>query len=248
MTNSFSHMKTQITALFVLTLGGLVPSANSQSTFQNLGFEAPVLPLDSGNPPYVAFASAFPGWSGYIGGEPVSLAVHNAVAMDNSSLALIGSNVTFFPGPTVGVIAGQYSAVLQAGVDGLTFTPADTTLAQTGLVPPTAQSLRFRAFGPSGFGPLTVSLGGQVLVLNAESIGPDFTLFAADIRPWQGQTAELNFTLRAQRPHINNNNLVLDSIDFSNSPVPEPSGLVQLAVGGAVLLLVRCRFTKRLRL
>jgi hypothetical protein len=47
--------------------------------------------------------------------------------------------------------------------------------------------------------------------------------------------AELDFTVPAGNPHVNNNYVFLDSIQFSNLPVPEP-GILGLSALGALLL------------
>jgi hypothetical protein len=65
--------------------------------------------------------------------------------------------------------------------------------------------------------------------------GTNYTLYAADIRSLAGQTAELDFTLLAQRPHVIDYFLFLDSIQFSNAPVPEPS-ILSLSALGALLV------------
>ena len=79
-----------------------------------------------------------------------------------------------------------------------------------------------------------VTLGGQQLSLTVLGSGANYTLYGADIQAMAGQTAELDFTLLAQNPHVDNNYAFLDSIQFSNQPVPEP-GVVGLWALGAVL-------------
>lgn len=110
-------------------------------------------------------------------------------------------------------------------------------MAQTGLVPAGTESLWFKAhlefWGSSAsFG---VTLGGETLSLIPVQAGTNYILYAADVHTWAGQTAELDFTAFAQRPHIGAVNLFLDSIQFSTQVVPEP-GVFGLCVLGAVLL------------
>src|ERR1019366_6862057 len=137
-----------------------------------------------------------------------------------------------------GVIAGNFTALLQAGLGGASATPADTTLSQTGLIPAGAKSLQFRAYDPfdvSPFVPLAVTLGGQQLSLTPLMSGANFTLYGADLQGWAGKTAELDFIVFAERPHQNNNYVFLDSIQFSDLPIPEP-GVFGLSALGALLL------------
>ena len=54
-------------------------------------------------------------------------------------------------------------------------------------------------------------------------VATNFTYYGADIRPWAGQAQELRFTAVSPRPHADNNNWFLDSITFSDVPIPEPS-------------------------
>jgi len=80
-----------------------------------------------------------------------------------------------------------------------------------------------------------VLLGGQPLFLTPLASGTNYTLFGADIHTWQGQTAELDFTVIAQRPHVVNINIFLDSIEFSSQPIPEPSVLGLFTFGTLLL-------------
>ena len=117
--------------------------------------------------------------------------------------------------------------------------PADTTFSQSSLVPIIAQSLQFKASSPDSFGlaipPLVVMLGGQQLSYFPLGSGANYTLYGADIHTLAGQTSELDFTVRAPIPHSGNNYVFLDSIQFSNLPIPEPS-VFGLSALGALLL------------
>lgn len=221
-----------------------ITSVNAQGTFQNLGFESasPVaIPGDSYQ--RVQFDSAFPGWVGYVGGGQQSAALSNSYFLDSSGIAIIDTDWPDYFGPPIGVIAGRYTALLQAGVTGVNNTPADTTLSQTGLVPVNAESLRFRTFA-TPFGSVRVLLGGQQLSLFPLTSGANYTVFGADIHSWQGQVAQLDFTVIAQRPHVVNINIFLDSIEFSTQPIPEP-GVIGLSALGA--LLFAWRWSKKSR-
>jgi hypothetical protein len=80
-----------------------------------------------------------------------------------------------------------------------------------------------------------VTLGGQQLSLTALGSGANYTLYGAAIPALAGQTAELDFTVLAQNPHVINYYVFLDAIQFSNLPVPEP-GVFGLSALGALLL------------
>ena len=210
--------------------------ASGQDNFQNLGFESAVLVPTSAN--MVQFAPAFPGWTGSEGGVALGTALYNFWYLDSSAITILDHGWPSSLGVT-GPIAGNYSALLQAGIGGPgQGTPADTTLSQTGLVPAGAKSLQFKAYDPfdlSPFVPLVVTLGGQRLSLTPLASGANYTLYGADIHALAGATAELDFTVPAGNPHVNNNYVFLDSIQFSTVAIPEP-GVFGLFALGALLL------------
>jgi len=215
-----------------------VASAEAQGTFQNLGFEsASLVPIPGDPDDRVQFGNAFPGWVGYVGDVPQTAALYNRIYLDTSGISIVDHSFGLFSG----VIEGNFTALLIAGVTGVFATPADTTLSQTSLVPVSAESLRFRAYSPSGF-PLKVVLGGQQLSLTPLESGTNYTLYGADVHAWQGQIAQLDFILHAQRPHVDNNYLLLDSIQLSPQAIPEPSAFGLLGLG--VLCFGKWRFSK----
>jgi hypothetical protein len=220
-------------------------SARAQGTFQNLGFEAATLVTNLG-PHGLQFGPAFPGWSGYIGGVQQTVAVYNVVALDISQISVVDRGYSPSGKPN-GPIEGNYTAVLQAGIVNGFSDPEDTTLSQTSLVPASAQSLWFKARldGP-GFPQnfLQVTLGGERLSLVPMGFTTNYTLYAADITTLAGQTAELDFTAIAQRPHVTDNYVFLDAIQFSDQAIPEP-GVVGL-LGLGTLLIAWQRRRRRL--
>jgi hypothetical protein len=113
------------------------------------------------------------------------------------------------------------------------------------LIPVGTQSLLFNANpfipNPGSFG---VTLGGQLLLLLPIRSDPNSTLYGADIHAWAGQSAELAFTSFAQNPHMSNRVLLLDSIQFSSQPIPEPHVFGLFAIG-ALLLGWRLRTTTK---
>jgi hypothetical protein len=211
-----------MTVLFLLSysflLADSVDSAAAQA-FYNLDFEA-AMPPNPASPGEIPFTSAFPGWSARIGGNPVSYAVYDTIALDTSVISLVDRLSPIIVGS---VYQGNYTAILQAGLGPNTFFTADTTLSQTGLVPPGTVFLSFEATLAYGRPPTTfaVTLGGAGLSL-VQSIRPDgHTVYTANVKEFAGEIVELDFTLFAGQPHIDNASLMLDDIRFSSIPEPQ---------------------------
>jgi hypothetical protein len=216
-------MKSHRSLFFVLAFIFVVASSNAQGSFQNLDFESGTLvpiPGDSFNRVY--FDQAFPGWRGYVGTNQETAAFHNGMFLCCSSIAISGGEAT----PNL-AIEGTFSVALHAAT-GYESQPADTSIVQTGLVPAEAQSLLFRA---QGFG-AAATLAGQSLSLVPLAVGANYTLFGADVSSWAGQTAELRLTAIA--PDARGNLVIFDSIEFSTTPIPEPSTLALFVVAGAL--------------
>jgi hypothetical protein len=155
--------------------------------------------------------------------------LHNNVYLDSTGVAILDAANQAWPG---GPIQGGFSVLLQAGAElGSGGTrQADVSLVQSAVVPFGARSLWFlgRASSPN----FTVSLGGANLDFLAFPMGGT-TRYGADISGFAGQTLPLNFTVFAPGPH-GQNNLYLDSIEFSSFSVPEPSTFELLALAGAL--------------
>ena len=230
------------TGLAIVVLIPLLSALSSlaQGTFQNLGFEsASLIPIPGDPYGRVQFDPAFPGWTGFVGGVQQTAALYNNEFLDSSGISIIDHNWSSPLGLPGGLIEGNYTAVLQAGVGG------DTAISQTAQVPEDAQSLLFKAyklFVPAGS--FSVILGGQTLSLTPLAAGTNYTLFGADIHALAGQQELLDFVLAAQQPHVNNAYVYLDSIQFSDQPVPEP-GIFGLFAMGALIFAWRCARRKR---
>ena len=193
------------------------------ASFQNLDFESGAfVPYPQGSPT-IYFDAAFPGWRGYIGSAPETIAISNTIALSFSTITLYDAHTL--------AIDGNLSAGFHAAAR-FDQQPADVAIAQTGLVPIDAQSLLFRAqTAGDGFG---VELGGQSLSLVPLLTTPDYVLFGTDISGWAGQESELRFTAFAGNvPGLSGTHLVLDSIQFSTTQVPEPSTFALFAIAGA---------------
>ncbi|HEY5043105.1 MAG TPA: PEP-CTERM sorting domain-containing protein [Verrucomicrobiae bacterium] len=193
------------------TFGGL-----SQG-FINLNFEKANIVFVSGP---VATTNALPGWSFFSGTNKQSTVAYNAYAVPTTS-GLVGSNRL--------VLNGNFSASL----DG------NESISQTGLVPNGTESLLFDA--TSSF--LLVSLGDQNLSYTAistavNSYGDSYTLYAANISAFAGQTEALTFS--SPLGHYG----ILDNIQFSPQAVPEPATSSLFFLAGGVLIYVRTRNKK----
>jgi hypothetical protein len=192
--------------------------------FQNLNFEsATLVPIPNDQYNRVYFDSAFRGWAGYVGSVQETAVLTNSFFLCCSAVTLSGQ--------TPELIEGSHSALLRAANSPYTGGPADTAIAQTGLIPIDAQSLLFRAqiYGAGG----TVTLGSEPLSLTPVFVTSDYVLYGADIRPWAGQEIELRFTaLSSDDPLVGGTIFLLDSIQFSTTPVPEPSTFALFGMAG----------------
>jgi hypothetical protein len=197
-------------------------SSRAQTPFQNLGFESSQV-ADVYDPSHIftPFSQALPGWTGYFGTNLANQAVVNTVSLGKYNISILGHNALVY-----GPIAGNWSAVIQAGFE--PFQPAlSATLAQTGFVPAGTLSLQMkvRPNTPGDLNNMLVTLGGQtitMLPLGTDTNYPATTLFAGDISQFANQTAELRITVLSLPPGANST-LELDNIVFSPHPVPEPA-------------------------
>jgi hypothetical protein len=242
------YMKTNkinVKLAIVIILGAALVRAEAQG-FINLGFESATLVPIPGDPyGRVQFAQAFPGWTATVGGFPLTNALYNNYFLDTAGMAIIdrgwSNQALGFPRP-VGLIDGNYTAVLFSGTFTNIRTGADTSLSQTGLVPAGTESLEFKAqevFDSSGS--LVVTLGGQTLSLVTLGSGPNYTLYGADIGNWAGHEAQLSFTVPGETPHMNDEYVFLDSIEFLSNPIPEPRALAVVSVGAVMFVCYRWR-------
>jgi len=108
-------------------------------------------------------------------------------------------------------LQGDYSALLEGSGPAAAST---ASLEQTGTIPSAAESMVFWA---NISGSLDVSFDGQMLSLVDVSNAVNYTVYAADISSFAGETGQLLFTAPVQTE------TELDNIQFSTSPIPEPS-------------------------
>jgi hypothetical protein len=211
--------------LMAMLLATLNMQALGQGTFQNLDFESATLVPIPGDPyGRVEFAPAFPGWTGYIGTNVQTVADYNSRSLSEPGIAIMDTDY-----PSAGLFQGKYYARLYLSYPG---PPISAALAQSGTVPPSAQSIRFYA---SSFDVPFVSFAGQAIPVLALQSTSTYTVFGGDISAFAGQMGELKFQ----------GSLTFDNIFFSNEPIPEPSAVGLFGLGA---LLLGCLFRRRLKL
>jgi len=130
-------------------------------------------------------------------------------------------------------LQGNYSVFLFGAPDG------PTVLSQTGLVPSFAKSMDVD-LAYSGVPLLVVAMNGQTIPLIPIATFPNYTQYAGDISAFADQEVLLSFTElppSGTPPSI----VELDDIQFSTSPIPEPSTLALAAAGALLLGLARWR-------
>ncbi len=203
-----SQSAARLVAGLTLLLGAV--GAVGQGSFQNLDFEqARIVPIP-GNPNFVATTTALPGWTAFIGGTAVDLVLYDDISLGSPAISIHDTN------GFVTVLEGNYTISLQPSFDRLTI-PA---IAQLGLVPSTARSLRFY-----GTGLISVSFEGQEIPLSVLGTTSTYNIYGGDISAFAGQSGSLQFRGGGS----------LDNIVFSNLPVPEP-GIFGIFALGALLL------------
>jgi hypothetical protein len=205
-------------AFFVLCQSGLAQG------FMNLDFASANLSAYGTGGGFVPATDAIPDWTIFVGGIQQTSVLYNNLTVGEAAIAILGKN------SSVGqVIPGNnYTVVLQASLE-------DTaSIAQTGLIPNTAESIFFTASSPYSSGWQMMVAGQNVPVFQVSSVTSGVYVYEGNISAFAGQTDELEFTALAG----GNNpvNMYLDSISFSPSPVPEPSALGLSALGGLFLV------------
>jgi hypothetical protein len=207
--------------LVSLVLGAAVSTGSSQGTFVNLDFEHPILPLLQGQ----ALASrALPGWTSYDAGNPSSWVYCNDRTLCAAAVTLQG------PGSADSKLQGQYSVTVGGACEG-GYTAA---IGQTGQIPASAQALLFLCDLYESH--LQVTFAGQPISVFTMARAADYRIVAGDISGFAGQTGELRFTA------LPNDGAMLDDIQFSPVPIPEPTVSDLAALGAAALAW---RFARR---
>lgn len=193
--------------------------------FVNLDFESTVITVTH-NPGGDTYTATIPGWGiyGFPYGNPTSVGF-NDVALDAPAVTLQGTTSAFFP-----AIQGSYSVLLQGGTvsGGLAYNTNGASVFQAGKIPLTSRSLLYL-----GGAAVRVTFNGQALPSVALNNEANYTLWGVDVSAYAGQSGELRFIAPWQSSGM------LDDIQFSSSPVPEPSTFALGAVGALLFCVFR---------
>jgi hypothetical protein len=187
---------------------------------------------------------------------PDNTVLFNGYALDGPSVSLHGTNDLLAP-----VLSGNYSILLQGGSPFVSQQYGAASIFQSGQIPATAKSLIYLEeldvtllrHLPLPF--IQVNFNGQSLSPVAMGIASPWSIdispyawqsgnpivaWGIDISPYAGQSGELRFTV----PWLGAS--ILDGIQFSSIPIPEPSALPLGILGLIWLAAFARRANKRL--
>ena len=162
----------------------------------------------------VAVTNALPWWTAFGGTNQLSTIFYD-VTSAFTEVQLWDTN------SALPIIGGTFSVGLLGG-----------SINQAGVVPTNAMSLMFGAYFIGSVHALDVSFAGQTLPFVPLSSNPNYTVSGADIGGFAGQAGSLAFS---------GTGFMLDDIEFSSQPIPEPSSAVfgLLSLGGLLLSTLR---------
>ena len=197
-------MKHSRIACFAAVSFALLRNVSGQE-FVNLDFESSI-PTNVITENGITFGLAIiPGWTAFLSGSPLGIIRYN-VENDDGGVELVGTGA-------VPPIQGNYFIMLNgANLPNIQNTAG---IGQTGTIPLTAQSLIF--WGDVGAD--DVSFDGQTLPLTMTGSTENYNIYEANISAFAGKTGQLLFTT------VVGGQDVIDNIQFSSSPIPEPSTL-----------------------
>jgi hypothetical protein len=234
-----SWAKALLAMCFVLASARL---AQARGAFQDMNFESAQVIFNS-YPAYpnftIATTNALPSWAAFASGiGPGGIIRTQQLTYVYYGLVPLGSPTNLPPvalGPASGgtttrvSIDGNFDVFLNTGF-----------ISQTGQVPADAQALLFKVHSYELGGSVLASLDGQSLPLSLLLTVPDtsqrigYTLYGANISSFAGQTADLVFSGAG-------GGALLDDIQFSTEPIPEPSCVVLAYLGSGIFFYVRKR-------
>ena len=225
-------MRTRIanSACWVVGFALLLSAANglAQSTFRNLNFERSV--IVSSSPSGFGFNSGtanVPDWTEYNAWGDVNYSGGTTLIYNNQPLDSPGASLEGVDYWTP-ALDGQFSVMLQGGTIYYPYGTNGASIGQTGQIPLAAKSITYWGASQNG---LQITFNGQRLSFNPISVAANHTVYGADISTYAGQTGELLFTA----PWPENGGTLIDDIQFSNLPIPEPSVFGLCALGALLL-------------
>jgi|ERR1700677_962781 len=237
----------------VLLLAGR--QAGFGQNFMNLDFEqAQIVPLSSGYTPTdaddpISAASALPYWTVTEDGILCNAVWGEPDALDETSVALVSTGSS--PSP----IQGNYSVQLSSYADAPANLYTSSAISQMGLIPAGTESIQFLIVNPSPpfnypypypgvtCNPVVTLNGTQISLQETADSGGVMTM-VGDVSAFAGTAATLTFSCSAIEGAAfpaDENYFNLDDIQFSASPVPEPSELAFAALGGLSFVWRRWR-------
>ena len=210
-------MKTSLASLGIIAYGTTLCLSQG---FLNLNFEGATI--------LTTHTATISRWTvnapNYVNGDPNSIP-YNDIALDVPAVNLEGTNA---PAPSIQAIQGNYSLLMQGGSRTSPITNG-ASIWQTGQIPISAESMTY--WGNA----LQVTFNNQLLTFNAISNTANYTVWGADVSAYAGQTGQLMFAVPWQ------GSAMLDNIQFSSMPIPEPGSLALLVAGGLLVAWRRKR-------
>jgi hypothetical protein len=200
-------MKTKIVTSAVLALFLMGKIGFSQG-FVDLNFES-------------ATNNTIPGWTAYLGSVAQTVVPYNGLSLGGANVSIIDTNNSGGLLP----LRGKYSVLLQGSSFGA---PTAASVGQTGQIPINTLSLLF--YQSLTIYGLQVTFNGQAIPLFQTGATTNYAIMGGDISAFAGQTGQLLFSAL---PNLGN--ALLDNIQFSSSPIPEPSSLALTALGCGLL-------------
>ena len=215
--------------LFLATIGVLIFGTKMCfcQRFLNLDFESANVKGYAVGSSSVPTASALPGWTASysqpgLGTANTSQIWYDTISLGGAMIVVNDTNASSRMAP----IKGYYSVLLVGGSY-----QTSASISQTGLIPNGTTTLLVSSSGLLA-GQFMVSVGGQSINMTPLQSFANYSIYVGDIASFAGQTAQLSFTALPPATGFYENNIVLDNIQFSNSPVPEPGSLALLVAGG----------------
>jgi hypothetical protein len=214
-----------------IVLGLLALGLDAQGqAFLNLNFESANVSAYGIGPADIPVANGVPGWTAYIDGSSQPDVIYNDASLGGAAVELQSSNnPQAYP-----LVQGKYFVILIGGYRN----EGTVGIGQTGTVPLNARSLVFWGFDDS----MIITFNSQPLVFtDIGNTANGYGIFTADISSFAGQTGQLLFTapdgnsLPNQLPPGDGGSGLIDNIQFSPLPAPEPGTLALGALGGLLL-------------
>jgi len=171
---------------------------------------------------------AIPGWNAYISGVLQTTIWCNDVPLSAPEVCLINTNSQYFSGS----ISGKYYLEIwgEFNPSGGQIHTNSAAIGQTGKIPLIAKTISFWG----NIGGLVATFDGLPLSFFQTGGTANYNIYSADISAYAGQTGQLLFT----DPYYSNDSggpAIMDNIQFSTSPVPEPSIFALSTLGGLLL-------------